>query len=129
MDTALIKNLILPLALLSKNGQLILTNLTPWKDFNTGEILGTKATVVCVANTYSKLTVKLTSIPKVTQEQIDESAQPMLVDFHNFEAKLYQSQNNGLGISATADSLIILKDEPAPPQPTATKPPAPKAKP
>lgn len=104
----------LSLMVLSGKGLVILLSVQPSYAFKDGKatdiIDGYKCEVCFPSMRYEKLVVKVDSKPSITQEDIDEAAEPVLVDFtEDFSAKFYKNFNNGqIGITAKAKSLVVL---------------------
>lgn len=100
----------------SKGGQLILIGTGDDTEYvdgkSTGKRIGTKYTVVAPANKYTSFIVKVPDAkPLISQEEIDQYDQPILVNFTNFQGKFYYSNNsqNGFGFTTKADTIEIVK--------------------
>ncbi|MEG1160117.1 MAG: hypothetical protein RSD70_06995 [Acidaminococcaceae bacterium] len=79
----------------------------------TGKKLGTKYTVVCPKNKYFSFTIKVAeNTPIITQEEIDNTDEPIWVTAEGFEGKLYRLRGDtDYSLTARAEKVVLLSKE------------------
>jgi len=116
----LIKKLEIPQDSFARGGSMMLVNVSEWRDYpDRTKLLGSKVTVVLMKNDYDKITVNVDKVLNIDQEKIDNSPQPIMVEFVDFVAKVYFSYKDGKlepGLSLKASSMNQVKS-PSPPSP------------
>jgi len=108
----IVRNIELPLNVLTKGVPPILARVSEWQDHESKKALGTRYEIVCVGNAYEKVTVKVSAAPVITQAEIDNAPSPITVDFTGFSARIYEMSGN-VDISAKADAILILDRKPS----------------
>lgn len=98
----------------SNGGDLILIGVRDDQEYvdgkSTGKLIGTRYTVVAPSNKYTSFTVKVADTKSIiTQNEIDQYDQPIIVTFTNFHGKFYYSKQGGYGFTAKADSIEVVK--------------------
>ena len=109
--------IILTLAILARNGPVIVTKIDPLHPFRDGhtireEIVGRRVTVVFPGAGYQTLDVKV-SDPTDALTPLLDKGNPVYVDFDNFVGKIYDfaDKTTGirrLGISAKATAVRVV---------------------
>ena len=110
---SLINNIKLELKQVANSEEVILIGVIPFKDYIDGKpsenIAGYKYNVVCPANKYDPLAVKIRqSQPTITNEEIDAAGGSIKVTFVGFEGKFYRTSNGDYAFTAKADSMEVL---------------------
>ena len=110
---SLLNNLRLPLEIVARSEEVLVTEVTPFKDYIDGKpsenIAGYKYNVVCPANKYEPLAVKIRqSQPTITNEEIDAAGGSIKVTFVGFEGKFYRTSNGDYAFTAKADRLEVI---------------------
>ena len=73
----------------------------------TGNVLGTKYSIVCPNRQYMAFTVKVPGKPVVTQEQLDAATEPVWVTFEGFQGTFYVMEGV-VGISCKAEKAVLV---------------------
>lgn len=108
------EKLSIPLAVVTNNAKLILTDVQPWYAYENGKVdktslLGHKYTVA-ETGSYEKFTVKVSSpTPIITPEQLEAAKDPIFVAFKDCFAKPYRNQNGMYDLSFTASTVSVEK--------------------
>ena len=110
---SLINNIKLELKQVANSEEVILIGVIPFKDYIDGKpsenIAGYKYNVVCPANKYEPLAVKIRqSQPTITNEQIEAAGGSIKVTFVGFEGKFYRTSNGDYAFTAKADRLEVI---------------------
>lgn len=94
------------------NGNCILLSFADWKEFvdgkATGNIIGIKLNVVCPANMYMKLVVKIKGGKStVTNEQLQQKGGQAIV-LKGLQGKFFRDNTGAYQLSCTADGFEVV---------------------
>lgn len=103
----------LTLPTLAKSNFALLIGTRPWQEYidgkRTDRVIGTCYDLVFPKNGYEKITVKTPELtPAITNEEIGEDGEGILVAPVGFVGKLYRTQTGSWDISAKAATVQIV---------------------
>ncbi|MBB2182229.1 hypothetical protein H0486_04985 [Lachnospiraceae bacterium MD1] len=99
---------------ITNGGELILTSVAEAREYvegKQGKVIGTKYIVVIPKRGYEQLVIKTDELlPVITQEMIEESDEPIIVEAVCLRAKFYKNYlKNEYFITAKADTMKIIQ--------------------
>lgn len=106
---------ILSLHQVALSNEVLITGLSPFREYIDGKpsenIAGYKYNVVCPANKYESINVKIRqATPTITNEQIEAAGGSIKATFKGFEGKFYRDSRSGEYLfTAKATEVEVLK--------------------
>ncbi|MBU4643157.1 hypothetical protein [Bacillus toyonensis] len=109
------KNVVLTSDVIGKGKNFLLLGAKEWKEFDretqktTDKVLGMKYTCAVPGNGFQNIVVKVKEgHDPVTQKEIDEEPNTLVVNFENFAGKIYMNNFKQPDLSCEADDINVV---------------------